>query len=50
MTLCIINPCRLDGKNVVFGEVVEGMDFVRIMDTFGNEVQTVNIIIIIIYL
>ena len=29
---------RLDGKNVVFGSVVEGMELIRQMEELGSEV------------
>lgn len=34
MTVC---SCRLDGKHVVFGSVVEGMDVVRKMESYGSQ-------------
>lgn len=29
--------CRLDGKHVVFGSVVTGMDVIKKMETVGSE-------------
>jgi hypothetical protein len=34
---------RLDGKNVVFGSVVEGMELIRQMEELGSEVYSYNI-------
>lgn len=34
--VCVL-LCRLDGKHVVFGSVVEGMDVVKSMEAQGSQ-------------
>lgn len=35
--LCAMCICRLDGKHVVFGNVVDGMEVVKAMEAVGSE-------------
>ena len=37
MVRCTLFLCRLDGKHVVFGNVVEGMDVVKAMEAVGSK-------------
>jgi len=37
LCLCMCVFCRLDGKHVVFGQVVEGMDILKKMEAVGSQ-------------
>merc|ERR1711990_403600 len=45
--LCTAKTQWLDGKHVVFGQVVEGMDVVRLMEKDGSESGTTKHLIVI---
>merc|ERR1739848_552536 len=45
--LCTAKTQWLDGKHVVFGQVVEGMDVVRLMEKDGSEIGATKHLIVI---
>lgn len=45
--LCTVKTAWLDGKHTVFGSVVEGMDVVREIESFGSQSGKTSVPVVI---